>query len=105
MDPRPPSLIITLFQKGHLQQCKNYGTIRLICHPSKVKLKVLFNRLKTQAEPIIAEEKAGFRPGRSATEQIFSLRILCERYLQHQQDLYHVYIDFIEYGIKPLGLL
>ena len=105
MDPRPPSLIITLPQKGHLQQCNNYGTISLICHPSKVKLKVLFNRLKTQAEPIIAEEKASFRPGRSATEQIFSLRKLCERYLQHQQDLYHVFIDFIEYGIKPFGLL
>ena len=26
--------------------------------------------------------------------QIFNLRILCEKYLQHQQDLYHVFIDF-----------
>ncbi len=42
----------------------------------------------------IAEEHAGFRAGRSTTEQIFNLRILCEKYLQHQQDLYHVYIDF-----------
>ena len=30
----------------------------------------------------------------SADEQIFNLRILCEKYLQHQQDLYHVFIDF-----------
>ena len=35
------------------------------------------------------EEQAEFRPGRSTTEQIFSLR-----YLQHQQDLFHVYVDF-----------
>ena len=27
-------------------------------------------------------------------EQIFSLRILCEKYLQSQQDLYHVFIAF-----------
>ena len=27
-------------------------------------------------------------------EQIFNLRILCEKYFQHQQDLYHVFIDF-----------
>ena len=40
------------------------------------------------------EEQAGFRAGRSTTEQIFNLRILCEKYLQHQQDLYHVFIDF-----------
>ena len=39
-------------------------------------------------------EQAGFRPGRSTTEQIFNLRVLCEKYLQHQQDLYHVFIDF-----------
>ena len=43
---------------------------------------------------IIVEEQAGFRAGRSTTEQIFNLRILCEKYLQHQQDLYHVFIDF-----------
>ena len=57
-------------------------------------LKIILNRLKPQAERIIAEEQAGFRAGRSTTEQIFNLRILCEKYLQHQQDLYHVFIDF-----------
>ena len=40
------------------------------------------------------EEQAGFRAGRSTTEQIFNLRILCEKYLQHQQSLYHVFVDF-----------
>ena len=77
-----------------MQQCQNYRTISLISHPSKVILKIILNRLKPQAEKIIAEEQAGFRAGRSTTEQIFNLRILCEKYLQHQQDLYHVFIDF-----------
>jgi len=88
------SLIITLPKKGNLQKCQNYRTISLISHPSKVMLRVLLNRLKPQAETIIAEEQAGFRAGRSTTEQIFNLRILCEKHLQHQQDLYHVFIDF-----------
>ena len=77
-----------------MQQCQNYRTISLISHPSKVMLKIILNRLKPQAEKIIAEEQAGFRAGRSTTEQIFNLRILCEKYLQHQQDIYHVFIDF-----------
>ena len=81
-----PGLSINFFQ--------NYRTISLISNPSKVMLKIILNRLKPEAEQIIAEEQAGFRPGRSSTEQIFNLRILCERYLQHQQDLYHVFIDF-----------
>ena len=42
-------------------------------------------------EKIITEEQAGFRAGRSTTEQIFNLQILCEKYLQHQQDLYDVF--------------
>ena len=87
-------LIITLPKKGNLQLCQNYRTISLISHSSKVMLKVILNRLKPQAEEIIAEEQAGFRAGRSTTEQIFNLRILCEKYLQHQQNLYHVFIDF-----------
>ena len=57
-------------------------------------LKIILKRLKPQTEKIIAEEQAGFRAGRSTTEQIFNLRILCEKYLQHLQVLYHVFIDF-----------
>ncbi|WP_419587579.1 hypothetical protein [Thiolapillus sp.] len=49
--------------------------------------------MKPQAK-IITEEHAGFTAGGSTTEQIFNLRILCEKYLQHQQDLYHVFVDF-----------
>ena len=59
-------------------------------------LKTILNRLKPQAEKIIAEEQAGFRAGRSTKQQIFNLRILCEKYLQHQKDLCHVFIDFKE---------
>ena len=92
--PWTKSMIITLPKKGNLQICNNYRTINLISHPSKVMLKVLLNRLKPQAEEIIAEEQAGFRIGRSTIEQICNLRIICEKYLQHQQDLYHVFIDF-----------
>ena len=88
------SLIITLPKKGNLQLCQNYRTISLISHASKVMLKIILNRLNPQAEEIIAEEQAGFRSGRSTTEQIFNLRVLCEKYSQHQQDIYHVFIDF-----------
>ena len=68
--------------------------ISLISHPSTVILKIKLNRLKPQVEKIIVEEQADFRVERSTTEQILNLRILCEKSLQHQQDLYHVFIDF-----------
>ena len=50
--------------------------------------------MKPQSEKIIVEEQAGFRAGTSITQQIFYLRILFEKYLQHQQDLYNVFMDF-----------
>ena len=57
-------------------------------------LKIILNRMEPQAE-IIAEEQAGFRAGRSMTEHIFNLQqILCEKYPQHQEDFYKVFIDF-----------
>ena len=92
--PWTQSLVITFHRKGNLKQCQNYRTISLISHPSEVMLKIVLNGLKPQAEKIIAEEQAGFRAERSTTAQIFNLRILCEKHLQYQQDLYHVFIDF-----------
>ena len=57
--PWTQSLVITLPKKGNLQQYKNYLTISIINHPSKVMLKIVLNRLKPQLEKIIAEEQAG----------------------------------------------
>ena len=92
--PWTQSSVITLPKKGNLQQYQNHRAISLISHPNKVMLMINLNRLKPQAEKIIAEEEAEFRAGRSTTEQIFNLRIICEKYTQHQQDLYHVFIYF-----------
>ena len=84
--PWTQSLVITLPKKGNLQQCQTYRTISLISHPSKVILKIILNRLRPQAEKIIAEEQVGFRARRrSTTEQIFNLRPI---------RLYHVLTDF-----------
>ena len=60
--PWTQSLIITLPKKGNLQLCQNYRTISLISHSSKVMLKVILNRLKPQAEEIIAENRLGSEP-------------------------------------------
>ena len=57
-------------------------------------LKVFLNRLQSQADKIIAEEYAGSMARRSIAEQILNLRIMCKNYIQHQQNLYHVFIDF-----------
>ena len=74
------SLTITLPKKGNLQQCQNYRMVSLISYLDNLMLKIILNRLKLQAEKIIAEEQADFKAG-STTEV---LRILCQKHLQHQ---------------------
>ena len=88
------SLIIPLPKKGNTKQCQNYRIISLTSHPSKIMLKIILNRLKKKAEEILSEEQAGFRAGRSTIEQIFNIRILNEKCLQHQKMLVHNFIDF-----------
>ena len=88
------SLVLPLPKKGNLKKCTNYRTISLISHPSKVMLNVIHDRLKYKAEEILAEEQAGFRPGKSTIQQVFNCRVITEKYMQHQQELYHNFIDF-----------
>ena len=57
-------------------------------------LRIILNRLNPQVERILSDEQAGFRKGRSTVEQIFNCRILMERHIESQKDLYHNFIDF-----------
>ena len=66
----------------------------LISHSSKIMLQAILNRLKAKAEELLAEEQAGFRPGRGKVEQICSCWVIIETHLQHQCHLSHNFIDF-----------
>ena len=57
-------------------------------------LRVILNRLKAKAEELLAEERASFRPSRSTVEQIFNSRVIIEKHLQHQRNLFHNFLDF-----------
>ena len=72
------SLVITLLKTGSRQQWQNYQSASSAIQA--VMLKIILNRLTPQAEKIVAGEQAGFRAGGSAKEQIFNLRILCEKH-------------------------
>ena len=81
-------------RKATAKQCHDYLTIGLISHPSKIMLRVILNRLKAKADELLAEEQAGFRPGRSTVEHIFNSRVIIEKHLQQQRDLFHNFVDF-----------
>ena len=81
-------------KKGNLRKCENHRTLSLICQSSKILLRIILNRLTSKAEEVISEEQAGFRKGRSTTEQIFNYRNLIEKHLKSLKDINHNFIDY-----------
>ena len=80
---------------GNLLKCQNYRTISLISHPSKILLNALLNHLQPQAESILSEKQKGFRKDRLTTdEQIFNLRIICEKHRELGKPIFHNFIDY-----------
>jgi len=60
----------------------------------KVLMMILLQRLKTQVEPCLAEEQAGFRSDRNTTQQILILRLLAETAKRKGKKVYNCFIDF-----------
>ena len=102
------SLIITIPKKGDLKKCANYRTISLICHASKILIRIIINRMNPQIEKILAEEQVGFRKKRNTREYILNSRILTEKHIEYNLILYHNFIDYknhsTESGMKVYGM-
>src|ERR1041385_1407630 len=57
-------------------------------------LKILTRRLESKAEAFISRTQFGFRRGCGTREAIGVMRTLCERNLEHGNDLYICFVDF-----------
>jgi len=73
---------------------QNYRRISLLCTGYKILTTVLNNRLKKYTENIIGEYPAGFRTGKSTTDQIFTVKNLLEKVWEHNVEIYQIFVDF-----------
>ena len=55
---------------------------------------MLLNRLKTQLDPYLSEEQAGFRKDRNTVQQILTLRLLAEKAKRQGKKIFNCFIDF-----------
>jgi len=62
--------------------------------PNKVFTRTIINRLYDEVNKQLRQEQAGFRRGRSTTEQIFILRNIIEQSIEWQSSLYVNFVDF-----------
>ena len=88
------STIIPIHKKGDRLTCKNYRGITLLNVTYKVLSNVLKERISPYAEDNLGEYQCGFRPNRSTTDQIFTIRQLLEKSWEFNRDVHQLFIDF-----------
>jgi len=88
-------IIIPLPKKGNLTDCNNWRGIALLSVPGKVFSRVLLNCMKSAVDQLLRQEQAGFSPGRSCMDQIFSLRQIIEKVTEEQKPI--ILVNFVDF--------
>ena len=86
-------VIIPIFKKGDRKQCTNYRGISLFSLPGKVYAKCLERKCREIVESKLEDGHCGFRPGRSTTDQIFTLKQIFEKSWEYGKDFFACFVD------------
>ena len=73
---------------------KNYRTIALISHTSKVMLKILQARLQQYVNHELPDVQAGFRKDRGTRDQIANIRWIIKKAREFQKNIHFCFIDY-----------
>ena len=88
------AVMIPIEKKANAVECEDYRTISLISHTSKIVLKILTKRIEAKAKCFIGQDQFGFRKGCGTRDAIGVMRVLCERSLEHGNEMYICFVDF-----------
>ena len=93
-DDMKKSVFIPLPKKPGATECTQHRTISLMSHITKLLLRIIMLRARKKIHAEIAEEQFGFMRDKGTRNAIYTLRMLAERALEVQQDLYLCFIDY-----------
>jgi hypothetical protein len=88
------TVMIPLPKKNNAVNCSDYRTISLICHASKIMLKVLTKRIEAKAKHLLGRNQFGFRKGCGTRDAVGVMRTLFERSLEYGNEVYVCFVDF-----------
>ena len=89
------SIFILIPKKGNAKECSNCHTIALICHSSKIMLKILQVRLQRYMNWELPDVQTGFRKGRGTRDQIAKICWIIEKAREfHRNIQIFCFIDY-----------
>lgn len=88
------AIICPIHKKGSKLECNNYRGISLLNVTYKIFTNILSKYIEPYAESALGDYQCGFRKGRSTTDQVFSLRMILEKFYEFNLPLHQLYIDF-----------
>ena len=88
------SIFITIPKKPGTLECNKHRTISIMSQITKIILRVIMERVRAKIRGEVAEEQYGFVEGKGTRNAIFILRMLSERAIEVQKDLYFCFIDY-----------
>ena len=87
-------VLIPLQKKVNAVECEDHRTISLICHASKIMLKILTKRIEYKVKDFISRNQFGFKRGCGTRDAIGVMRMLSERCIERGQNVYVCFVDF-----------
>ncbi|ELT98390.1 hypothetical protein CAPTEDRAFT_77922, partial [Capitella teleta] len=88
------SVFIALPKKPGANECNQRRTISLMSHITKILLRTIMIRNRNIIKQEVAEEQCGFVESKGTKNAIYILRMLSERAIEMQNDLYLCFIDY-----------
>ncbi|KAI5738261.1 hypothetical protein M8J77_004739 [Diaphorina citri] len=88
------TILVPLPKKTNAKECKEYRTISCICHLTKAVTRIILKRIENKIEENMGEDQFGFRKGKGTRDAIGCLRMIGERMMEVNKDLYVSFVDW-----------
>jgi len=88
------SILIALPKKLGAAECEKHRTISFMSHITKIILRILLLRARSRIKPEIGVAQFGFVEDAGTRNAIFVLRMITERAVEMQKDVFICFIDY-----------